>query len=124
MGKSHLLFACCHQANLNGLQSVYLNMLELKEMPTEVVSDIADYDVICIDKDAEKITSLNAGKVPIFEPGLQAMIEKNSRSGYLKFGTDLKTKKVKTVSDLISTKASRQPFILLFLRVNTSTDVV
>ncbi len=49
------------------------------------------HDVICIDKDAEKITSLNAGKVPIFEPGLQAMIEKNSRSGYLKFGTDLKT---------------------------------
>jgi DnaA family protein len=49
VGKSHLLFACCHQANLNGLQTVYLNMLELKEMPTEVVSDIADYDVICID---------------------------------------------------------------------------
>jgi UDPglucose 6-dehydrogenase len=48
------------------------------------------HDVICIDTDAEKIDSLNAGKVPIFEPGLQAMIEKNSRSGYLKFGTDLK----------------------------------
>jgi UDPglucose 6-dehydrogenase len=49
------------------------------------------HDVICIDTDAEKIDSLNAGEVPIFEPGLQAMIEKNSRSGYLKFGTDLQT---------------------------------
>ncbi|MDF2366929.1 UDP-glucose/GDP-mannose dehydrogenase family protein [Sneathiella sp.] len=49
------------------------------------------HDVICIDMDAEKIASLNAGKVPIFEPGLQAMIEKNTRSNYLKFGTDLKT---------------------------------
>lgn len=49
------------------------------------------HDVICIDTDAEKIDSLNSGKVPIFEPGLQAMIEKNTRSNYLKFGTDLKT---------------------------------
>ena len=48
------------------------------------------HDVICIDTDAEKIDSLNAGEVPIFEPGLQAMIEKNTRTGYLKFGTDLK----------------------------------
>lgn len=49
LGKSHLLFACCHQATLNGLRTVYLNMLELKEMPSEVIGDIADYDVICID---------------------------------------------------------------------------
>ncbi|MEX1036631.1 MAG: UDP-glucose/GDP-mannose dehydrogenase family protein [Sneathiella sp.] len=49
------------------------------------------HDVICIDTDQEKIASLNRGEVPIFEPGLQAMTEKNSRSGYLKFGTDLKS---------------------------------
>ena len=48
------------------------------------------HDVICIDTDEEKIARLNNGEVPIFEPGLQAMIEKNSRSGYLKFGTELK----------------------------------
>lgn len=47
------------------------------------------HDVICIDTDAEKIDKLNSGDIPIFEPGLQAMIEKNARSGYLKFGTDL-----------------------------------
>ncbi|WP_340150240.1 UDP-glucose/GDP-mannose dehydrogenase family protein [uncultured Sneathiella sp.] len=49
------------------------------------------HDVICIDTDETKIARLNKGEVPIFEPGLQAMIEKNSRSGYLKFGTDLET---------------------------------
>jgi DnaA family protein len=49
VGKSHLLFACCHQATLNGLQTVYLNMLELKAMPSDVINNITDYDVICID---------------------------------------------------------------------------
>jgi DnaA family protein len=48
-GKSHLLFACCHNANLNKLQTVYLNMFELKGMPPEVLASIADYDLICID---------------------------------------------------------------------------
>ena len=48
-GKSHLLFACCHEATLNGLQTVYLNMLELKEMPGEIINDVVDYDLICID---------------------------------------------------------------------------
>lgn len=48
------------------------------------------HEVICIDTDKEKIKSLNNGKVPIFEPGLQAMIEKNAKAGHLKFGTDLK----------------------------------
>ncbi len=48
-GKSHLLFACCHQAKLVGLQTVYINMLELKEMPSEIIADVVDYDVICID---------------------------------------------------------------------------
>ncbi|TNE40151.1 MAG: UDP-glucose/GDP-mannose dehydrogenase family protein [Alphaproteobacteria bacterium] len=48
------------------------------------------HDVTCIDKDAGKIDGLNVGKVPIFEPGLDAMIEKNAEAGYLKFSTDLK----------------------------------
>ena len=48
-GKSHLLFACCHQAKFNGLQTVYLNMLELKSMPSEIIAGIASYDLICID---------------------------------------------------------------------------
>ena len=39
------------------------------------------HDVICIDTDAAKIARLNAGEIPIFEPGLSAMVAKNSRSG-------------------------------------------
>jgi len=49
VGKSHLLFACCHEANLADLQSVYLNMSELRGMPTEVIASIAEYDLVCID---------------------------------------------------------------------------
>lgn len=48
-GKSHLLFSCCHKAKLNGLQTVYLNMLELYDMPSEMINNVIDYDLICID---------------------------------------------------------------------------
>jgi len=33
------------------------------------------HDVVCVDRDADKIDRLNRGEVPIFEPGLQALIE-------------------------------------------------
>ena len=42
-------------------------------------------DVICVDVDAEKIERLNAGHIPIFEPGLEPMIEKNVADGRLRF---------------------------------------
>jgi UDPglucose 6-dehydrogenase len=35
------------------------------------------YDVVCVDKDPAKIEQLNAGHVPIFEPGLEALMTKN-----------------------------------------------
>jgi UDPglucose 6-dehydrogenase len=47
------------------------------------------HDVICIDKDQSKIDGLNNGKIPIFEPGLESMVENNVRAGRLSFGTDL-----------------------------------
>ena len=46
-------------------------------------------NVICIDKDAEKIESLNNGHIPIYEPGLDDIVSKNLESGLLKFTTDL-----------------------------------
>lgn len=47
------------------------------------------HEVICVDKNPEKIEMLEAGQVPIFEPGLDALIEKNVAAGRLSFSTDL-----------------------------------
>lgn len=49
LGKSHLLFASCHKAKSQNLQTIYLNMHELKDMPSEVIAQVADYDLICLD---------------------------------------------------------------------------
>jgi UDPglucose 6-dehydrogenase len=45
-------------------------------------------DVLCLDVDARKIAILNAGGVPIHEPGLEAMIARNVAAGRLRFTTD------------------------------------
>ncbi len=47
------------------------------------------HDVICVDKDASKIDALHAGRIPIFEPGLQALVETNVKAGRIAFTTDL-----------------------------------
>ena len=46
--------------------------------------------VNCVDKDESKIDMLNQDKVPIYEPGLAELIEKNARGGRLSFSTDIK----------------------------------
>ncbi|MBT4486018.1 MAG: UDP-glucose/GDP-mannose dehydrogenase family protein [Rhodospirillaceae bacterium] len=48
------------------------------------------HDVTCVDKDAAKIEALQAGKIPIFEPGLDKLVESNVAAGRLSFTTDLK----------------------------------
>ena len=45
--------------------------------------------VYCVDKDKKKINLLNNNLIPIFEPGLQELVNKNYSSGRLKFTTDL-----------------------------------
>jgi UDPglucose 6-dehydrogenase len=47
------------------------------------------HDVICVDKDPGKIERLKAGEVPIFEPGLEALMAKNVAAGRLSFTLDL-----------------------------------
>ncbi|HEY6918527.1 MAG TPA: UDP-glucose/GDP-mannose dehydrogenase family protein, partial [Tabrizicola sp.] len=47
------------------------------------------HDVVCVDKDAGKIAQLQRGEVPIYEPGLEALIRKNASAGRLAFTTDL-----------------------------------
>jgi UDPglucose 6-dehydrogenase len=46
-------------------------------------------DVVCADKDAAKIDSLRAGRMPIFEPGLDKLVENNVKDGRLSFSTDV-----------------------------------
>jgi UDPglucose 6-dehydrogenase len=47
------------------------------------------HEVVCVDKDPVKIDKLTAGIVPIFEPGLEALMLKNVASGRLSFTLDL-----------------------------------
>lgn len=46
-------------------------------------------DVTCVDVDAEKIAYLSSGKSPIYEPGLEQLIQKNLQAGRLRFTSDL-----------------------------------
>jgi len=47
------------------------------------------HHVICVDKDEGKIAALNAGKMPIWEPGLEGLVKTNTEHGRLRFTTDL-----------------------------------
>ena len=53
-------------------------------------SDLGN-DVICVDKDKDKINLLKKGKVPIYEPGLSELVVKNYRNKRLSFSSDIRT---------------------------------
>jgi UDPglucose 6-dehydrogenase len=65
-------------------------------------------DVTCVDIDEAKIKSLKAGKVPIFEPGLEDIVERNLNQGRLRFTTDL--------------SSSIQDSLVIFIAVGTPPD--
>ena len=48
-------------------------------------------DVVCVDKDQAKVETLNAGHMPIYEPGLEELVRRNRQEGRLSFTTDLRT---------------------------------
>ena len=64
--------------------------------------------VICVDKDEPKIRQLQAGRIPIFEPGLEEMLRKNMREGRIRFTTELG-------------QAVRQSLVI-FIAVGTPSD--
>ena len=47
------------------------------------------HDVVCIDKDAAKVSALRAGLIPIFEPGLDEVVATNVKAGRLSFESDM-----------------------------------
>ena len=47
-------------------------------------------DVTCVDVDESKINKLLGGEIPIYEPGLDVIVERNAAAGRLHFTTDLK----------------------------------
>jgi UDPglucose 6-dehydrogenase len=48
------------------------------------------HEVICVDKDQAKVKALEAGQIPIFEPGLDEVVAANVKAGRLSFTSDLK----------------------------------
>ena len=52
-------------------------------------------EVVCLDVDTEKVAMLEKGEIPIFEPGLEGMVRRNSKEGRLSFSTD----SAKAISD-------------------------
>src|SRR5712671_5866982 len=58
--------------------------------------------VIGVDKDEAKIASLQKGKVPFFEPGLEELVGRNMRGGRLSFTNDIKSAVEKSLAIFIA----------------------
>lgn len=51
----------------------------------------AGHDVVCVDIDAQKVRSLSEGIIPIYEPGLERLVQENTAASRLSFTTDSRT---------------------------------
>ncbi|MBI3757126.1 MAG: UDP-glucose/GDP-mannose dehydrogenase family protein [Deltaproteobacteria bacterium] len=66
-------------------------------------------DVMCIDIDQKKVTELQNGKIPIYEPGLEELIRRNTADGRLRFTADL--------------GAAVKESLVCFIAVGTPSDI-
>jgi UDPglucose 6-dehydrogenase len=58
--------------------------------------------VLCLDVDAAKVAALEAGRIPIYEPGLEAVVKRNRAAGRLSFSTDAEASTAHGVLQLIA----------------------
>ncbi|MBM3367606.1 MAG: UDP-glucose/GDP-mannose dehydrogenase family protein [Betaproteobacteria bacterium] len=58
--------------------------------------------VFCLDVDAAKIAELNAGRIPIYEPGLESVVRRNREAGRIRFSTDVSASVAHGVLQLIA----------------------
>ena len=62
--------------------------------------------VTCVDKDESKVAALKAGKIPIFEPGLEEIVRRNQQAGRLQFTSDTAKAVQQSLVILIAVAAS------------------
>ena len=58
--------------------------------------------VFCLDMDGAKIASLNDGRIPIYEPGLESVVQRNREAGRLRFSTEVSASVAHGVLQLIA----------------------
>jgi UDPglucose 6-dehydrogenase len=66
-------------------------------------------NVVCVDKDADKIARLERGEIPIFEPGLAEVVRRNRESGRLAFTTDTQAAMQRSLVIFIAVATPQQP---------------
>jgi UDPglucose 6-dehydrogenase len=66
-------------------------------------------DVMCVDIDQKKVTELQNGQIPIYEPGLEELIRRNAADGRLRFTSDL--------------GAAVKESLVCFIAVGTPSDI-
>ena len=67
------------------------------------------HEVICVDNDKKKVATLQAGQIPIYEPGLEDLIKKNVAAGRLKFTDSIKEGVEKSLVVFIAVPTPPQP---------------
>lgn len=66
LGKSHLLYATCQQAELAGQSCIYLSFNEKQQMSPDVLQGLEQYRLICLD-DIEKLKAETAWQIAVFD---------------------------------------------------------
>ena len=82
-------------------------------------SDVGNV-VYCVDKDKKKIESLNKGKVPIYEPGLEEILKRNFKQNKRHNRNQIKFDKFKTsnIKNILNEKKTKIKTFILYTSTN------